>query len=132
MSNLKCPYSKCPIQNVLFKMSYSKCPFQNVLFKMSYSKCPVQNVLFKMSYFKCIFFFLSSHKDFVFKSILIDCDNSSKRYLECRFCGQNFMKRHLKLFTIHVEQKHEAELNEFLNREAFLAEGGERFKRSQN
>jgi hypothetical protein len=35
------------------------------------------------------------------------------------------MKRHLKLFTIHVEQKHEAELNEFLNREAFLAEGGD-------
>ena len=116
---------KCLIQNVLFKMFYSKCPNQNVPLQMSKSKCPIQNVQFQMSFYKCLFFFFSSHKDFVFKSILLDGDNSSKRYLECRFCGQNFMKRHLKLFTIHVEQKHEAELNEFLNREAFLAEGGD-------
>ena len=73
----------------------------------------------------------SSHKDFIVRSILLDGDvsslassasasGSSKRYLECRFCGQHFMRRHVKLFTFHVEQKHEADLQKFLNRQPVL------------
>ena len=66
-----------------------------------------------------ILIFFSSHKDFVVRSIMLDGENSMlKRYLECRFCGQHFMRRHAKLFTIHVEQKHESELQQYLHREA--------------
>ncbi len=41
-------YTKCIIQNVLYKMYYTKCIIQNVSYKMYYTKCIIQNDLDNM------------------------------------------------------------------------------------
>ena len=33
-------------------------------------------------------------------------DQSLRRHFDCQFCGQKFLRRHQKLFLVHLEQKH--------------------------
>ncbi|QQP58275.1 Uncharacterized protein FKW44_003537, partial [Caligus rogercresseyi] len=46
------------------------------------------------------------HPDFVTKIV----NSSSNSDLNCRFCDQKFLHRHLRLFMIHLEQKHTKDL----------------------
>lgn len=68
---------------------------------------------------------LEDHRDFLLNSLspmigfqsdfASDFEDSStttslKRHFDCQFCGQKFLRRHKKLFMVHLEQKHLKEL----------------------
>ena len=39
-----------------------------------------------------------------------DPTQSLRRHFDCQFCGQKFLRRHQKLFLVHLEQKHLSDL----------------------
>ncbi len=45
---------------------------------------------------------------------------SLKRHFDCHFCGQKFLRRHQKLFLAHLEQKHVADLQSFLQESCMI------------
>ena len=59
---------------------------------------------------------LDAHKDFLISSLhgkefsdfqaMTTPSSSLKRHLECQFCGQKFLRRHQKLFLVHLEKCH--------------------------
>ena len=56
---------------------------------------------------------LDAHKDFLISSLqgkdfsdFQALTPSLKRHLECQFCGQKFLRRHQKLFLVHLEKCH--------------------------
>ena len=58
---------------------------------------------------------LDTHKDFLISSMQGkdfsdfgqgSLSSSLKRHLECQFCGQKFLRRHQKLFLVHLEKCH--------------------------
>ncbi len=64
---------------------------------------------------------LETHKDFIMETMKSDCnhhpdpgDSTMRRHFDCKFCEQKFLKRHRKLFLLHLEQKHLPELEAFL------------------
>ena len=58
---------------------------------------------------------LDTHKDFLISSMQGkdfsdfgqgSLSSSLKRHLECQFCGQKFLRRHQKMFLVHLEKCH--------------------------
>merc|ERR1712029_179025 len=45
---------------------------------------------------------------------------SLRRHFDCQFCGQKFLRRHKKLFLVHLEQKHLQDLEIFMQESDML------------
>ena len=57
------------------------------------------------------------HPDYVTNTLLAPTcspDEVASRHVQCRFCGQQFLKRHQKLLMLHIEQKHVSDLEAIL------------------
>ena len=78
---------------------------------------------------------LEEHKDFLMSSMhgkdFSDFDSdfqsnnqsanqSLRRHFDCQFCGQKFLRRHKKLFLVHLEQKHLQDLERFMHQSDML------------
>ena len=67
---------------------------------------------------------LEEHKEFLLNSLhsreFSDFEDSHhstqslRRHFDCQFCGQRFLKRHQKLFLVHLEQRHLPDMELFM------------------
>ena len=51
-----------------------------------------------------------------------DPTQSLRRHFDCHFCGQKFLRRHQKLFLVHLEQKHLSDLEQHLQESDMMLE----------
>merc|ERR1712020_383220 len=62
----------------------------------------------------------SDFEDFHLQTNSLNQHQSLRRHFDCQFCGQKFLRRHQKLFLVHLEQKHLPDLEIFMQESDML------------
>ena len=62
----------------------------------------------------------SDFEDFQHQTPNLNQHQSLRRHFDCQFCGQKFLRRHQKLFLVHLEQKHLPDLEIFMQESNML------------